>query len=125
LSATNVAEIVRRLKEAEAQVEVQRLRADEAEHQEEVQRRQKEKLIQNESHWHAPLNKGDFLRECHEAGFPVRVEHDLLQVTQGLAAYAEDRKRPEIIRWSQDLGQRQLEILGDLPLDHMFAAEGN
>ncbi|KAG6112734.1 hypothetical protein E4U13_004162 [Claviceps humidiphila] len=36
-------------------------------------------------HNHSPLNKREFLEECHEAGFPVRVQTNLLQVTQGLA----------------------------------------
>ncbi|KAG6290000.1 hypothetical protein E4U09_004632, partial [Claviceps aff. purpurea] len=66
-----MAEILRQLEEAKAQVEMQR-------HQAEDEKRLKEKGIHQQNHLHVPLNKGEFLRECH-AGFPVRVEHNLLQ----------------------------------------------
>ncbi|KAG6183798.1 hypothetical protein E4U27_001222 [Claviceps purpurea] len=88
-----MAEILRQLEEAKAQVEMQRRRTED-------EKRLKEKGIHQQNHLNVPLNKGDFLRECH-AGFPVRIREDSqhMRKTEGARKSYAGRKTWDRENW--------------------------
>ncbi|KAG6164847.1 hypothetical protein E4U51_004785 [Claviceps purpurea] len=107
-SVTNVAEILRRLKEAEAQVQVQKLRADNAELQ--------------LAHTNDPLTMGEYFKECHmtEKNFNMTTELD--EATTGLVTDASKRRYPSSLKPWIGFPEKQKEILDKLPSDHRFTS---
>ncbi|KAG6052182.1 hypothetical protein E4U17_005919 [Claviceps sp. LM77 group G4] len=123
-SRQRIEESRQRIEESRQRIEESRQRIEESRQRAEELRQRAEEAEAWWDHERGPLNVQDFLKECHDADIPVRVVTDPNEVTQGPPVDAERRKRPRLIRWSQELGQEQLHILNSLPWNHIVSSDG-
>ncbi|KAG5960102.1 hypothetical protein E4U58_004755 [Claviceps cyperi] len=128
-SGDKIAELMRAIRESEAQRVLAEHRAEEyrrqrvlAEHQAEDEARRRKGAEAKLEHTNGPLQTGEYLKECHMAEKNLNVTTNLAEATTGPVADASGRRYPHFIRPWIGFPEKQKEILDRLPSDHTFTS---